>query len=140
MASKIDTSADAVERLAHHAHKLLMGTTLGDPVPATMRALAAERDALQLKADDALHRRDEKARGLADAAAERDALQVRLDTSAAVIVSQAHAIDAATAEAERLREALQRINEMRGGDQAVCAFDMRSIAKAALAKKETERE
>lgn len=43
--SDVDTSAEAVERLAHHAGKLLLGTTLGEPVPATMRALLAERDA-----------------------------------------------------------------------------------------------
>jgi hypothetical protein len=41
----VSTASEDVERLAHHAGKLLLGTTLGDPVPATLRALAKERDA-----------------------------------------------------------------------------------------------
>jgi len=45
--SSEDTRTEAVERMAHHAHKLLMGTTLDPLVAATLRALAAERDALR---------------------------------------------------------------------------------------------
>jgi hypothetical protein len=43
--SEINMTTEAVERLANHAGKLLLGTTLGGPVPATLRALAGERDA-----------------------------------------------------------------------------------------------
>jgi hypothetical protein len=51
--SGVDTSAAAVERLANHAHKLLMGTTIDAPLLATLRALAAERDAAVQERNDA---------------------------------------------------------------------------------------
>jgi hypothetical protein len=118
--SEIDTSAEAVERLANHAHKLLMGTTLGDPVPATLRALAAERDAANL----ALHHGHDAINAVR---AERDALKsahldlldkflsawtngdaarAEIDILAKGVTSYEEELDAARAEAARLRDAL----------------------------------
>lgn len=40
----MSTKREDVERLAHHAGKLLLGTTLERPVMDTLHALLAERD------------------------------------------------------------------------------------------------
>jgi hypothetical protein len=112
----ISTASEDVERLARHAGKLLRGTTLGDPVPATLRALAQERDTLE----------EDYSRCYATlrrAYAERDA---------------------ARAEAARLREALivvlQRAASPVGGwldgERGETLQKIQSIARAALAQKE----
>lgn len=119
MTSEMDTSAASIVEMRRmlRLHPAYVGT--GEMANALIDALAAERDDLLAsvarphdKADDALRRCDEKARGLADVAAARNALAAKY-----AVVNECHENalrlvretlaerDAARAEAARLREA-----------------------------------
>ncbi len=74
----VDTSAATVERLAHHAHKLLMGTTLDPLVAATLRALVAERDAAQQQANEGRQAEVDADTERQAAEADRDRLAARV--------------------------------------------------------------
>jgi hypothetical protein len=95
----VDTTTEAVERLAHYAGKLLLGTTLGGPVPATLRALAGERDRLEKKRAAWARRALDGQRDVFEALRQRDAAR-------AECVAPASQVQEAQAQVARLREAL----------------------------------
>jgi hypothetical protein len=130
MTDTVDTSAEAVERLAHHASKLLMGTTLGDPVPATLRALAAERDALLTDNHDLSRQSEisyaERDAARADAEALRDEV-AHLQEALSDVASFLPDLDYA-------KSYLRRLHDMRP------AMEHAAQIVAALAQKEADDE
>lgn len=48
---KVETRTDAVRELARRARALAIGRTIGEAVPETLEALAAERDAAHARAE-----------------------------------------------------------------------------------------
>ena len=128
MSDAMDTSAEVVERLAHHAGKLLLGTTLGEPVPATMRALLAQRDAALARATKA-----ERVRAEVEAyygQAKREVAEAEAEVARL------------RGEIEWAMDTLQEINPSNYDHDQVCSLNAASVEvflglRAALAKEPT---
>jgi hypothetical protein len=150
------TASEDVERLAHHAGKLLLGTTLGEPVPATLRALAKDRDALLRVLEtffaydygDAEHpdmaaliniaRKEgwKATRGNPDdwfdpVAKERESLSAERDAARAEIARLREALELAANRLDRLT-----LDQPHGSARRYKAAEWTTEARAALAQKE----